>query len=55
MENSAESNSVPEFESEGEGIAEEATAERNDELIEVDSPELVAEAEVAEKAVAATV
>ena len=55
MENSAESNSVPEFESEGEGIAEEATAERNDELIEDDSPELVAEAEVAEKAVAATV
>jgi hypothetical protein len=51
MENSAESNSVPE----GEGIAEEATAERNDELIEVDTPERVADAEVAEEAVAETV
>jgi hypothetical protein len=55
MENSAVSNSLPESESEGEGIAEEATAERNNELIEVDSPELVADAEVAEEAVAATV
>jgi hypothetical protein len=59
MENSAVSNSVPESESEGEGegegFAEEATAERNDELIEDDSPELVADAEVAEEAVAATV
>jgi hypothetical protein len=59
MENSAVSNSVPESEGEGEGegegFAEEATAERNDELIEDDSPELVADAEVAEEAVAATV
>ena len=57
MENSAVSNSVPESEGEGEGegVAEEATAERNDELIEYDSPELVADAEVAEEAVAATV
>ena len=52
-ENSAESNSVSE--SEGEGIAEEATAELNDELIEVDAPELIADAKVAQEAVAETV
>jgi hypothetical protein len=51
-ENSAESNS--ESESEGEVIAGEATAEPNDELIEVDAPELVADAEVVEEAVAET-
>jgi len=49
-ENSAESNS--ESESEGELIAGEATAEPNDELSEVDAPELVSDAEVAEEAVA---
>ena len=56
-ENSAESNSVSESESEseGEGIAEEATAELNDELIEVDAPELIADAKVAQEAVAETV
>jgi hypothetical protein len=54
-ENSAESNSVSESESEGEGIAEKATAELNDELIEVDAPELIADAIVAQEAVAETV
>ena len=54
-ENSAESNSVSESESEVEGIAEEATAELNDELIEVDAPELIADAKVAQEAVAETV
>jgi len=49
-ENSVESNS--ESESEGELIAGEATAEPNDELSEVDAPELVSDAEVAEEAVA---
>jgi hypothetical protein len=49
-ENSAESNS--ESESEGELIEGEATAEPNDELSEVDAPELVSDAEVAEEAVA---
>ena len=52
-ENSAESNSVSEFE--GEDIAEEATAELNDELTEVDAPDLIADAEVAEESVAETV
>lgn len=51
-ENSVESNS--ESESEGELIAGEATAEPNDELSEVDAPELVSDAEVAEEAVAET-
>lgn len=52
-ENSAESNSVSE--SESEGIAEKATAELNEELIEVDAPELIADAKVAQEAVAETV
>ena len=51
-ENSVESNS--ESESEGELIAGEATAEPNDELSEVDAPELVSDAEVVEEAVAET-
>jgi hypothetical protein len=47
-ENSAESDFESDSEGTGEGIAQEATAELNEQLIEVDAPEIVAEAEVAE-------
>ena len=47
-ENSAESDFESDSEGTGEGIAQEPTADLNEQLIEVDAPELVAEAEVAE-------
>ena len=47
-ENSVESDYESDSEGTGEGIAQEPTADLNEQLIEVDAPELVAEAEVAE-------